>query len=478
MVKRHIGRQPSDFHFIGIGGIGMSALAQILLGQGLQVSGSDLSDNSCTRRLRDMGARIDRGHDAKHLVGTPRVVYSTAIKSDNPELAAARDRGLTIWHRSDVLAHLANSQPCIGVAGTHGKTTTSSAMAYTLLDAGLDPTAIIGGEVDAWQGNARCGGGSHLVAEVDESDGSLVKLHPEIGVITNIELDHPDHFQSLEQVIDVFVQYARQSQLVVASLDCPIIAAHIPVDVGYSLDGHPEARIRAQNIRYLGDGTLADIWEGDRCLGALHLRLLGAHNLSNALAVVAVGRHLGLEFTAIAAGLATFGGARRRFERRGQVNGVTFVDDYAHHPTEIAATLKAAKLQQRRVVAIFQPHRYSRTASLFEEFAISLTPADVAILVPIYSAGESPTLGHEARTAEALAQRVRDMSVTGTHRVEAVRPSVYYEPELQHVSTRLAALLQEGDLVLFLGAGNLNQSIPAAIAAYRDLVEPLEVLAS
>ncbi|MEO0853549.1 MAG: Mur ligase domain-containing protein, partial [Cyanobacteria bacterium J06648_11] len=320
MTNRSLHARPSDYHFIGIGGIGMSALAQILVGQGHQVSGSDLSENSCTRRLQGMGAKIYQGQAGANLTGSPCVVYSTAIKVDNPEFAAARERNLKIWHRSDVLAHLANSQPSIGVAGTHGKTTTSSAMAYTLLKAGLDPTAIVGGEVDAWQGNARCGKGEYLVAEVDESDGSLVKLHPTVGVITNIELDHPDHFESLAQVIDVFRQYARQSEIVVASLDCPTIAAHIPVDIGYSIAGHPDARIRAENVRYLGHGTMADIWEGDRCLGELRLSLLGAHNLSNALAVVAVGRHLDVEFEAIAAGLAAFGGARRRFEVRGQVN--------------------------------------------------------------------------------------------------------------------------------------------------------------
>ncbi|MEO1132903.1 MAG: cyanophycin synthetase, partial [Cyanobacteria bacterium J06639_1] len=327
-------------------------------------------------------------------------------------------------------------------------------------------------------GNARCGQGEYLVAEVDESDGSLVKLHPTIGVITNIELDHPDHFQSLEQVVEVFQQYARQSEIVVASLDCPTIAAHIPVDIGYSIAGHPDARIRADNVRYLGHGTVADIWEGDRCLGELHVRLLGAHNLSNALAVVAVARHLGVEFEAIAKGIASFGGAKRRFEIRGQVNGVTFVDDYAHHPTELEATLTAAKLQQRRVVAIFQPHRYSRTTLLFDEFAEALALADLTVLVPIYSAGESPSLGREECSAEALAQHVRGRARASANRVGAIQPEVHYEAELTQIPQRLAGMIRDGDLVLFLGAGNLNQSIPAAIAAYENSIEPLEALAS
>ncbi|MEN9229610.1 MAG: UDP-N-acetylmuramate--L-alanine ligase [Thermostichus sp. DG02_5_bins_236] len=442
----------STYHFVGIGGVGMSALAYILAKQGFRVSGSDIAANGRTRRLEALGVRFVQGHTSEGLIGDPQVIYSSAIHPGNPELAAALGKGLPIWHRADLLAALFNHRPSIGVAGTHGKTTTSSMIGYVLLAAGWDPTLIIGGEVDAWEGNARLGQGKYLVAEVDESDGSLVRLHPQVGVITNIELDHPDHYADLDQVIRAFQQYAAQSQTLVACLDCPNLVAHLAVDVGYSIEGHPQALYQARQIVYAGDSTHAEIWEGGSRLGYLRLQVLGSHNLGNALAAIAVGRQLGLEFAVIAAALSQFQGAHRRFERKGEVGGVTFVDDYAHHPSEIQATLRAARLQQRRVVAVFQPHRHSRLARLFPDFARCFEDADVVLIVPTYGAGEpTPVRSDSLRLAVAVSEH---------------HPHVRHVFSLQQLPEVLRSVLQPGDLVTFLGAGDLNQQIAATMRAY------------
>lgn len=471
MAERSVA-DSATYHFIGIGGIGMSALAYILAGQGYRVSGSDLSDNSCTQRLAQMGVRCCQGHAADNIQGQPQVVRSTAIKPNNPELAAAIDRQLPIRHRSDILAQLINERPSIGVAGTHGKTTTSSLIACMMLKAGLDPTAAIGGEVEFLGGNARIGRGDYFVAEADESDGSLVKLKPTIGVITNIELDHTDRFQTLDEVVEVFQQFANGSQVTIASLDCPTVATSIPVDVGYSLEDHPDAVYWARDIEAVNGGTVASVWERGELLGTLRLQLLGHHNVSNALAAIAVGRQLGLEFDVIAEALADCEGARRRFELKGAVNTVQFVDDYAHHPTEIEATLRAASTQQQRIVAVFQPHRYSRVASLFDEFAHSFAHAATVIVVPIYAAGEQPLPGCETKSAQTLATAIEAARPSQTDTANG--QSVYYEPDLANLSHRLVPLLQTNDLVVFLGAGNLNRSIPDIMSAYRQQTEHSE----
>jgi UDP-N-acetylmuramate--alanine ligase len=470
------------FHFIGIGGIGMSAIAHILTERQLPVFGSDIKPSHITKRLEERGAHIFWQQDAvnfdrwrsQHVASTsaeapvdpnqlPQVVCSTAINESNAEYCAARDLGCEIFHRSDVLAALIAEHDSIAVAGTHGKTTTSSALGYTLVQAGLDPTIVIGGEVNAWGGNARAGQSAHLVAEADESDGSLVKFRAKIGIITNIELDHPDRYTGLEETIEVFKSFERHTDRIVASIDCPTIRANFQPDVSYSLDRSSGADYSADDIEYGAAGTTAQIWERGDCLGTLQLKLLGAHNLSNALAVIAVARMLGVEFTAIASALAEFGGARRRFELRGTIDDIQLIDDYAHHPSEIAATLKAARLRAsattpaRRVVAVFQPHRYSRTQAFFQEFAESLASADVIVLSEIYGAGETPIAGV---SGQDLAYEVARQSG---------RPAdVYYRATLEGITELLSQTLKMGDFVLFLGAGNLNQIIPDTIEAYRN----------
>jgi len=481
------------FHFIGIGGIGMSALAYVLAKRKLPVSGSDIRSTHITKRLQSVGARVFKTQEATNLdlfrspptetraisnraVGVqtgasssknqdcltvepthqclPQVICSTAIHATNSEYLAARERGCPIFHRSDVLAALIKDYESIAVAGTHGKTTTSSLIGYMLVRAGVDPTIVVGGEVNALGGNARLGESRFLVAEADESDGSLAKLAPQIGVVTNIELDHPDHYQSLEEVIGTFQVFANQCGMLVGSIDCPIVRDRLKPQISYGLSPDSDADYTARRVTYHARGTKAEIWERGLQLGELNLPLLGRHNLSNALAAIAVGRQLDLAFETIADALASFEGAKRRFEERGQANGIIFIDDYAHHPSELQATLAAARLQaqdSQRVVAIFQPHRYSRTLAFLQAFSQSFKDADVTVITDIYSAGE-PDLG------EVSARQLADL-------IARSQNSAFYQPSLESLVRFLPEILQPGDLALFLGAGNLNQIIPQVIAA-------------
>lgn len=518
------------FHFIGIGGIGMSALAHILVRWQLPVSGSDVRLNHITQRLKDAGAHIFWSQDASNLeffqskplaawasthaveqeadvppsanqdsagrtatsttsvvdapkaestaLQLPQVICSTAISPQNPEYQAAVELGCPIFHRSDLLAALIRHYQSIAVAGTHGKTTTSSLIGYLLFQAELDPTIVIGGEVAAWEGNARLGDGEYLVAEADESDGSLVKLSAAIGVITNIELDHPDHYHSLDDVIGTFKTFRENCQTLVGCIDCENVRSHIPLDISYSLFPDAGADYTADNVQYQAHGTMARIWERGEVIGTLTLKLLGSHNLSNALAVVAVGRHLGIDFATINQALSTFQGARRRFECRGIHHNITFIDDYAHHPSEIKATLAAARQQlqtttdhssdspnpgansdadaeERRIIAVFQPHRYSRTQALLDEFASAFVDADWVVLTDIYSAGE---VNKTQITGEHLAEKVADRHA-----------QVSYHAPFEGVYQCLTEILHSGDVVLFLGAGNLNQMIPDVMEYYAGL---------
>jgi UDP-N-acetylmuramate--alanine ligase len=452
-------------HFIGIGGIGMSGLAYVLARRGLPVSGSDLRSTNITKKLEAEGAHIfltqvasnlDYFHNHPSGHATPQIICSTAIGTTNGELAAALERGWPIFHRSDVLAALIGEYASIGVAGTHGKTTTSSMIGYMLVEAGVDPTIVVGGEVTAWDGNARVGKSEYFVAEVDESDGSIVKHAPKIGIITNIELDHPDHYKSLEGVIDVFTTFKQHCEITIGSVDCAIVRDRIEPTISYSVEPGQLADYTAENINYHSAGTSAQVYECGKLLGTLELGVLGKHNLSNALATIAVGRKLGLDFLAIASGLATFCGAKRRFELRGYQNDITFVDDYAHHPSEILVTLSAARIRvgaERRVVAVFQPHRYSRTLEFLAEFAQSFKDADLVIITEIYSAGEADT---GAISGEKL------VAAIGNY-----HQHVCYQPTLEAVSQFLTQNLQMGDICLFLGAGNLNQIIPSIVDFYQ-----------
>lgn len=482
------------FHFIGIGGIGMSALAYILALRKLPVYGSDIKPSHITDRLQALGAHIFWHQEASNFdiyhaphskcpdqtsaISTdgdqqnketeitpknlPQVVCSTAIQTANSEYQKAVSLGCPILHRSDLLAALITQYQSIAIAGTHGKTTTSSAIGHLLLKADLDPTIIVGGEVNTWGGNARLGNGKYLVAEADESDGSLIKFAPKIGIITNIELDHPDHYQSLEEVINTFKTFTDNCQIVIGCLDSIHVKENIKPNITYSLDPDSGADYTVDGVNYQADQTTAQVWEKGNLLGELNLKLLGAHNLSNSLAVIAVGRLLNLSFPVIAQSISSFEGAKRRFEKRGEANHILFVDDYAHHPSEIQVTLAAARLRMLdrhtkfpsgRVIAIFQPHRYSRTVTFLSEFAQCFSDADMVVLTDIYSAGESD-LGqiNGKQVAEKIGQ---------------YHQQIYYQPSLSEVTKFLKEILQPGDLALFLGAGNLNQIIPELIDFYQ-----------
>lgn len=478
----------------------MSALAYILAKRQLPVSGSDLRPSHITQRLHAVGAHIFNHQTAENLEffqpqetaceplsaaargqavaptlksipsegnsqvvkwqgQLPQVICSTAISASNSEYQAAIAKGCQIFHRSDLLAALMKDYQSVAVAGTHGKTTTSSLIGYLLLQAGLDPTIVVGGEVEAWDGNARLGQGNYLVAEADESDGTLAKLHPAIGVVTNIELDHPDHYQSLEAVIGTFTTFAAQCKTLIGCWDCETVRSRLHPDISYSLSPDSGADYRVQGVTYHAQGTTAEVWEQGQRLGQLKLQLLGKHNLQNALAAVAVGRKLGLEFAVIAEAIASFTGTKRRFEERGKVNGITLIDDYAHHPSEIRATLSAAHLRKatgsvKRIVAIFQPHRYSRTETFLTDFACAFQDADLVTITDIYSAGEPGRAISGQQVTDAIA---------------AHHPQVIYHPDLNSLPHQLSEWLQPGDLVLFLGAGNLNQTIPEVIAHLSKL---------
>lgn len=486
------------FHFIGIGGIGMSAIAHILTRRKLPVSGSDIRLTHITQRLQEQGAHIFLSQEAENLTYfqtnasahssdcpsysesnhsssttstastvavdmLPQVICSTAIHPDNPEYKEALRVGCPIYHRSDVLSALVKHSYGIAVAGTHGKTTTSSMTGYLLLKAGLDPTIVVGGEVEAWEGNARLGDSDYLVAEADESDGSLVKFAPKVGVITNIELDHPDHYHSLDEVVQTFKTFASNCSTLVGCADCQVVMERLQPSVTYSVRSGVDATYRADEIEYQAQGTRARIWEDQQVLGELWIPVLGEHNLSNALASIAVARLAGVEFEVISEAFQMFRGARRRFEHRGECHNIQFIDDYAHHPSEIQATLASAHLQvkgggedaPKRVIAVFQPHRYTRATMFMEEFGQSFQHADIVLATEVYSAGESPEGKVDGHClAEAIA---------------AHHPDVFYRSTLADISALLKKTLMPGDLVVFLGAGNVNRIIPDLLDFYQHI---------
>ena len=436
-------------HFIGAGGVGMSALAQILLEKGYTVSGSDIKESPLIAQLRTHGARIFIGHRAENVTGVDAIVVSSAISENNPEVVAAKALGIPRRHRSDINAALVNAGKGIAVAGAHGKTTTTSMIGLMLEEAGLDPTIIIGGEVDYLGGNARLGKGSYLVSEADESDGSFLKLRPHIAVITNIEDDHLDHYGSLENICRAFREFIENVdketghavlcfdneniRKIAAKIDCPFIS--------YAID-HP-ADYRAINIEPSGTGIAFDVEHKGRVLGHAALQIPGRHNVLDALASIVTGILCGLNVTQAAAGLREFHGAKRRFETKARVKDVWIVDDYAHHPTEIKATLAAARqTRPRRLVCVFQPHRYSRTKLLAEEFGAAFQEADVLILTGIYAAGETPLPG------------VNGLMILGAVEEASGQNAAYIEAR-ENVAPYLKTVVQPGDLVITMGAGDI-----------------------
>jgi UDP-N-acetylmuramate--alanine ligase len=439
-------------HFVGIGGIGMSGLAEILRSMEFEVSGSDLKESDTTRRLAAMGVRIFAGHVAANVTGADVVVFSSAVVRDNPELREARSLGIPVIARAEMLAELMRVKYGVAIAGSHGKTTTTSLVATVLRAAGLDPTVVVGGKMAALGSNASLGAGDLLVAEADESDGSFLRLTPTIAVVTNIDPEHLDHHGTHDALKDAFVEFASRVPfygLAVLCLDHPHVQSIIPRIprrfVTYGLSSQADYHARA--VRHNGLSMHFQGFRRGEALGEFSVKMPGLHNVQNCLAVIAVADELGVPLAQTKEALATFSGVARRFTIVGEVDGVTLVDDYGHHPAEVEATLAAAQAAYgRRVVVAFQPHRYSRTRDLFDEFTRAFNQADVLLITDVYAAGESPI---EGATAEALAHAIRE------HGHHAVR----HIADKRKVVDALEEIVQPGDIVIALGAGDINQSV-------------------
>lgn len=455
-------------HFVGVGGIGMSGIAELLANVGYDVRGSDVRGSDTTARLAGLGVRVHEGHDAAHVADADVVVYSSAVRADNPELVHARAHRIPVIPRAEMLAELMRLRIGIAVAGAHGKTSTTSMIALVLRHAGLDPTAIIGGRLSAFGSNARLGRGDYMVAEADESDRSFLKLSPAIAVLTNIDREHMEAYGTYRELQDAFVEFANKvpfyGVIVMCADDVELAAvrgrfSRRVVDFGL---GSRTADVRATDVVLEGFGSRTTV-EGRRAtgaerepLGVLHLKVPGRHSVQNALAAVAVGLELDIPFETVAAALAEFTGAERRFQVLGTAGEVTVVDDYGHHPTEIAAVIDAARAARpARILVAFQPHRYSRTRDLLDEFAAVLALPDELVLTDIYAAGEDALPGV---TSEVLAARIDARRVRPAHRVGAVG----------EVTPLMTTLVRPGDLVITLGAGSIGTVAPALLAALRS----------
>jgi UDP-N-acetylmuramate--alanine ligase len=436
-------------HFIGIGGYGMSALARVLLDLGFVVSGSDQKESKITDKLVREGAKFHQGHHAAYVEGADLVIYSTAIPADNPELVAAKASGAQLWHRSELLAHFVNGRFGIAIAGTHGKTTTTSMVAKVMDTANLDPTAFIGGVLGDFDGNARIGKSEYVVAEADESDNSFFRYRPRMAVVTNVEADHMEHYKGdfglLLDGYRRFLQNIRSDGYAILFADDNHLATMIPDQVKKVITyGREKGDYRAINLHTEGWGTRFTVLCQEQELGDIQLYVPGAHNVENALAAVAVGLELGVPFDTIRTGLGEFRGADRRFQFLLEQDGILVVDDYAHHPTEVKVTLSAARSNHpQRIIAIFQPHRYTRTQYFLEEFADSFRDADKVFLHRIYAASETPMPGV---SASALADRIR---ARGT--------DVEQLDSAEEIVEKVLSMARPGDLILTMGAGDVTE---------------------
>jgi UDP-N-acetylmuramate--alanine ligase len=446
-------RHVKQVHFIGIGGIGMSGIAEVLCNLGFSVSGSDLKKSRNTDRLEQLGAQVYEGHAAENVGNADVVVYSSAVKADNPEVIEAKSRSIPVIPRAEMLAELMTLKPySVAIAGSHGKTTTTSMVATILGHAGVDPTTIVGGVVDTLGSNARLGQSDWFVTEADESDRSFLMLSPTVALVTNVDREHMDSYKGMEDVMQCFMDFVNKVPFygaAVICLDDPNVQAIIPhikrrrVTYGFSA----QADVSAHHIRYNDSfGSTFTVWKGTEVLGEIYLPVPGKHNVYNALGATAIALELDVEFEMIAGAFKIFKNANRRFQFKGDAKGVTVVDDYGHHPTEILATLAAARNGSggRRTVVIFQPHRYTRTQDLMDDFARSFNNADVLCLLDIYAASEAPI---EGITAEVLTEKIKQYG----------HKNVQYIGDIEIAAERIVEQLQEGDLVITLGAGSVTR---------------------
>ncbi|HET9904027.1 MAG TPA: UDP-N-acetylmuramate--L-alanine ligase [Xanthobacteraceae bacterium] len=461
-------RDIGPVHFVGIGGIGMSGIAEVLANLGYTVQGSDVADGANVKRLREKGIPVMVGHDAKNIEGADVIVVSTAIRRDNPELVAARAKRLPIVRRAEMLAELMRLKSCIAVAGTHGKTTTTSLVAALVEAGGFDPTVINGGIINAYGTNSRLGAGDWMVVEADESDGTFLKLPADIAIVTNVDAEHLDHFHTFAAVQDAFRAFVENVPFygfAVMCTDHPIvqrIVGRIEDRRIVTYGENPQADVRLVNLEHANGQSRFSVLFRDRDGNTVHtidrlsLPMPGRHNALNATAAVAVAHEMGISDEKIRGALAAFGGVKRRFTRTGEWNGVTIIDDYGHHPIEIAAVLKAARESTKgQVIAVVQPHRYTRLSSLFEPFSTCFNDADAVIIADVYPAGEAPIEGAD-RDSLVAAVRARG------HR------QVIPLDGPQHLAPLIRRLARPGDYVICLGAGNITQwayALPGELAA-------------
>ncbi len=442
-------RRVKNIHFVGIGGIGMSGIAEVLLNLGYKISGSDLEHTDITSRLESLGARIFHGHRPSNLTDADVVVKSTAIGEDNPEVMEAHSRNIPVIPRAEMLAELLKMKYSIAVSGCHGKTTTTSIISTVLAHGDLDPTMVIGGRLDSIGSNARLGEGEFIVAEADESDGSFLHLNPYIAVITNIDREHLDYYPGIGEIKYAFLQFANSVPFygsVILCGDCDNVRDILPrikrKVVTYGVDN--EADFRAIDISFSGLTSQFTLYHRETLLGKVEMQVPGLFNVYNSMAAVAVALELGMKFSTIQEGLSAYKGVHRRLETRGQTGGVTVVDDYGHHPTEIKAVLAAAKnaWEGRRLVVVFQPHRYTRTKALFDEFLNSFDDAGVLILTDIYAASEKEIKGVHSMN---LCKGIKDNG----------HGNVTYLSGFKEIVDHLCAIVKPGDVVMTLGAGDV-----------------------
>ena len=439
---------PRPVHFVGIGGAGMSALGELVVRQGVVISGCD-SNPAGASDLVALGVSVATGHDAAHCAGARAVVYSSAIPLDHPELARARALGLPVIRRAEALADAVRGGRLVGIAGTHGKTTTTVMTTDALASAGLNPTGIVGGRVSAWQGNLRRGGSDVFVVEADEYDRSFLALDPEVAVVTNVEADHLDIYRDLADVHETFARYVSRATYLIVCADDPgansLPAPHTAQVVQYGIDA-PSARLTARDVRVEAGTTVFAAWYDGRLCGEVCLQVPGAHNVRNALAALAVGLVWGKSVEAMAPGLATFGGVERRFQRLGEAGGVAVIDDYAHHPTEIRATLAAARSAYpgRRIVVAFQPHLFTRTRDFADEFGEALAGADLVLLTGIYAAREDPIAGV---TSDLVVNSIR-----------LAGGNLSWHGDRADLANALLNVVRPGDVVLTVGAGDITRT--------------------
>ena len=468
MNRRPVPFDLGPVHFVGIGGIGMSAIAEIMIRIGYAVQGSDARAGANTERLEKLGAKIFIGHAGSHIDGASAVVFTSAVKADNPELAAARERRIPLVRRAEMLAELMRLQYSVAVGGTHGKTTTTSMVAAILDAAGFDPTVVNGGIINAYGANAKVGEGDWIVVEADESDGTFLRLRPTVAVVTNIDPEHLDHYGDFDAVKRAFQSFVESipfygfAAICIDDPDVQEMAAGVENRRLITYGTNPQAEVRALQIGMGPEGSTFDVLINDpkgetqTLLGEVTLPMAGEHNVRNALAAIAVGRELGATEKAIRKGLAEFGGVRRRFSFTGAGGGVQVVDDYGHHPVEIAAVLKAARaVTNGRVIAVVQPHRYSRLHDLFQDFCRSFNDADVVVVADVYAAGEAPI---EGASRDALVEGLRRHG----HRHVLPLESPAALPATIHDVARA------GDLVVCLGAGDITtwaHALPAQLEA-------------